>query len=557
MPFFQLIDRNEKNYRLKDLKKLTKAYKPGEIKKELWRHRMLSELSVDALGLMEKLKLSDGNIRYFATRCQQYDISRLRELKREKALIYLTCFVTTRLRISNDSLTQSFLLAYKDFNDQAVAYRDEQVKQQALVLLDQIEKVPQVLNLFVDNTIEDSDEFGTVRRRAFNLIARDQLPLVSQNLAKVKPDKAVFQWDYIDTHFAQVTRNIRPLLLALDFGCRGNTVLERHITTVKATLKLHPPSPPIDGRLVKQGDKKYLTIDSSSDENDKRRIANRHEMYLYKLLNTALHNGDLYVKNSLEFRSFDDYLVNDAIWRQRNKYLHEAGLGWKMQPSGDYLATLKDTLGEKNASVGQRIAAGKNTYIKRKPNSDTLLWSRAVTPKDHTLTERFFAHFDRETIVNVVREVNEETGFLEHFKPTTTPAITLGRRTVQQSTLVKKLCGYQQHNATMLALAEYNRVFKCLHLLDYANDKQLRQVIQESLNRGESVQGLKRALASLGGNQFRGRNPEEMAMWNSCANLLTNCIVYYNALIMSSYKSYCLDAGNEDQIKHLRLIPPA
>ncbi len=112
--FLQLIDPNEKNYRLKDLKKLTKAYKPGEIKKELGRHQILSELSVDALGLMEKLKLSDGNIRYFATRCQQYDISRLRELKRGKALIYLTCFVATRLRISNDSLTQSFLVAYKE-----------------------------------------------------------------------------------------------------------------------------------------------------------------------------------------------------------------------------------------------------------------------------------------------------------------------------------------------------------------------------------------------------------------------------------------------------------
>jgi len=36
-------------------------------------------------------------------------------------------------------------------------------------------------------------------------------------------------------------------------------------------------------------------------------------------------------------------------------------------------------------------------------------------------------------------------------------------------------------------------------------------------------------LAVLGGNQFRGRTPEEMAMWNSCAN----CIVYYNAKIMS------------------------
>ncbi len=48
----------------------------------------------------------------------------------------------------------------------------------------------------------------------------------------------------------------------------------------------------------------------------------------------------------------------------------------------------------------------------------------------------------------------------------------------------------------MLALAEYNRVLKCLHLLDYADDKQLRQVIQESLNRGEQLQGLKRALAA-------------------------------------------------------------
>jgi len=55
--------------------------------------------------------------------------------------------------------------------------------------------------------------------------------------------------------------------------------------------------------------------------------------------------------------------------------------------------------------------------------------------------------------------------------------LSLGMRTVQQSTLVKKLCSYKQRNATMLAITEYNRVFKCLHLLDYADDKQLRQVI--------------------------------------------------------------------------------
>ena len=108
------------------------------------------------------------------------------------------------------------------------------------------------------------------------------------------------------------------------------------------------------------------------------------------------------------------------------------------------------------------------------------------------------------------------------------------------ATLVKKLCGYPKKNATMQALAEYNRVFKCLHMLDYADGKELRQVIQESLNRGEQLQGLKRALASLGGNRFRGKDPEEMEVWNACADLLANCIVYYNAKIMSSFKTHCM-----------------
>lgn len=135
--------------------------------------------------------------------------------------------------------------------------------------------------------------------------------------------------------------------------------------------------------------------------------------------------------------------------------------------------------------------------------------------------------------------------------------LSLGMRTVQQATLVKKLCSYPNKNSTMQALSEYNRVFKCLHLLDYANAKQLRQVIQESLNRGEQLQGLKRALASVGGNRFRGKDPEEMEMWNACADVLTNCIVYYNAKIMSSFKMHCINSGNEKQLVLLKSISPA
>lgn len=536
--------------------------------------------------------------------------------------------------------------------------------------------------------------------------------------------------------------------------------------------------PLIDRRLIKRADKKHLAVSKDGmDQKAMTKIAHRSEFYLYRLLYKGIRNGDVFINNSIEYRNFDDYLADETTWLQRNKHLQEAGLGWMRQPSETYLEEMERMLNDKIAVVGQRIANGNNTYVKRKPNTDKLLWSTAVSRKDDALTERFFAHFDRKTIVSVLRKVNEETGFLDHFKPESnrhlrigtniesllaciiangtfqgthkfstisnqkyqvlkrienhcfhadalrqasdaitgsavrlpifgdfkladkqthssadgqrfeskhgnplvdrapkyfgskrgaivytlvashfatngkvisarsheshhlfdvihnntselkaniissdthgtnqfnhailnafgyqfTPRyakfkhrflsefkldfnsgaslslakpinwsliksewnnivrilLSLGMRTVQQSTLVKKLCSYKQKNSTMLALAEYNRVFKCLHLLEYADDKQLRQVIQESLNRGESLQSLKRALAALGGNQFRGRTPEEMQMWNGCANLLANCIVYYNAMIMSSFKSYCLSTGQEAQIKHLKSISPA
>ena len=83
----------------------------------------------------------------------------------------------------------------------------------------------------------------------------------------------------------------------------------------------------------------------------------------------------------------------------------------------DHLDSLETLFNEKLMMVSGRIAEGNNSYIKRKPNADKLLWSRAVIAKNDALTEKFFSHFDQKSIVNVIRKVNAETGFLEYLKP--------------------------------------------------------------------------------------------------------------------------------------------
>ncbi|MBL4607360.1 MAG: Tn3 family transposase [Pseudomonadales bacterium] len=371
------------------------------------------------MNVIDKLELSEGNNRYFATRCQQLDISRLRELNKGKALTYLVCFIATRFRVSNDSLTQSFLVAYKDFDDRSKEYRDDCVRAQALELLADIENIPPMLDLFTDKDIQNNTHFGDVRDKAFGIIPEDQIPRVSQQFSKAKFDKNIFQWQFVDAHVNQLVKNIRPLLMALEIGCRDNPLLQKQVHRVKSDVEACTPISHIDKRLVKKSDKKYLTSADLNNQENVECMANRSELYLYALLYSGIGNGDVYVENSQEYRSFDDYLVDDDIWNQRDKYLEQTGLEWMSQSSEEYFGSLKTLISEKIASVSQRIIEGQNSFIKRKAKSNKLLWSKAVTPKDEELTERFFSNFDRKTIVNVIRKVNEETEFFQHLKPVT------------------------------------------------------------------------------------------------------------------------------------------
>ncbi len=73
----------------------------------------------------------------------------------------------------------------KDFDEQAKLYREDCVKQQALSVADAVENVPQVLQLFIDDDITNTVEFGAVRDSAFDIISREELRLVCEKLSGV------------------------------------------------------------------------------------------------------------------------------------------------------------------------------------------------------------------------------------------------------------------------------------------------------------------------------------------------------------------------------------
>lgn len=97
----------------------------------------------------------------------------------------------------------------------------------------------------------------------------------------------------------------------------------------------------------------------------------------------------------------------------------------------------------------------------------------------------------------------------------------------------------------------FHRLVKSNYILDYIDNARLRGYVQQALNRGEAYHQLRRAVASVNGNRFRGGSDSEINLWNECAHLLTNVIIYFNSLVLSRL---LVHFAKQNDIKNAELI---
>ena len=118
--------------------------------------------------------------------------------------------------------------------------------------------------------------------------------------------------------------------------------------------------------------------------------------------------------------------------------------------------------------------------------------------------------------------------------------------------MIKKLTSYKQYNQTLKALSEYNRAIQLLYLLDYVDDEALRQHVQGALNIGESFHQMSRSIATMNGRDtVKGRSELDFTVWNESAKLIANCILYYNAFILSALLDHYRSSGNETALRRV------
>ncbi|NJO84322.1 MAG: Tn3 family transposase [Blastochloris sp.] len=133
---------------------------------------------------------------------------------------------------------------------------------------------------------------------------------------------------------------------------------------------------------------------------------------------------------------------------------------------------------------------------------------------------------------------------------------SLALKTTHQSIIVRKLSSYGPQNRTKRALLEFDSIFRSLHLLEFVDSPPLRQNVQRALNRGENYHQLRKAIAYANFGKLRYRTEEEQQLWSECSRLLANCIIYYNAAILSRVLEERRAAGDLAGVEQLSQVAP-
>ena len=154
-------------------------------------------------------------------------------------------------------------------------------------------------------------------------------------------------------------------------------------------------------------------------------------------------------------------------------------------------------------------------------------------------------------LIKPIRKINTDL-IVEEWENIQRIILSLALKSTTQSIIIGKLSAYARKNKTKSALWEYDNILKSLYFLDYIDSLPLRRNVQRALNRGESYHKLRRAVSHANFGKLRFKTEQEQQIWGECSRLLANCIIYYNASILSNMLDYRESNGKDlDVLKHI------
>jgi TnpA family transposase len=410
-------------YRINALKREPKDFSHSELRREVDLRKFFQPLHGFANSFLAVAGISNESGKYYASLVKFYTAYKLQRMAKATARLYLLCFAYHRFRQINDNLIEAFIHLVGQYENQAKQAAGDAMQDALTEASSNLKAAGAVLALFVDSAIPDDAPFATVKEKAFTLLEPESFPTVSNYMCNVAFDKAGFEWSHYTKLSPTFKRNLRQLFSELDFAGRVEDApllaavvfLQGLLRQGKSPRQTKPSLFPVS--VIPKGLQRYLFV--TEDVKGKVLNVDRYEFLIYRLLCNALEAGDLFVRDSVEFRRFEDDLISDLRWQDKDAVLREIGSPILLAPIKETLAAFHKALDAKFEAVNQRIKGGLNKHVKVTGkitgDSDNRKWTLIYPSAEEPANHPFYSRLPGIGIADLLWFVAGETGFLGAF----------------------------------------------------------------------------------------------------------------------------------------------
>ena len=415
----QLVEDAPGLYEITQLKREPRGFSLNEIKLEIRRCEQIQALYNLTKTLLPALEISRESIKYYASLVSFYSVFRLKQLSQDVVYVYLLCFIHHRYQQAHDNLLNSLIHKVKKYVEDSKIAAKEQVYEYRIEGNQNLQKAGQILKFFTADDIPEDTPFREVQAQAFDILDRQKLAFVVDHIAtEATFDETAFQWTHVDTLAQQFKCNLRPIVQAVEFASSpGHAPVIEALQFLKAAAQKGRPlsqyrSDDFPIECIPAATKRYLY---ASNDNGGQLLPDRYEFLIYRLLRNGLDSGDIFCRDSVRFRSFEDDLLSEQQWKAKAELIAATGLATLTQPIQEHLADLEQQLEDRLTRVNQRLSAGENEHFELKQRGATTHWSLTSPGIRDSVNHPMFSDLKKVNLSSVLHFVNQRCPFTDEL----------------------------------------------------------------------------------------------------------------------------------------------
>ena len=397
---------------LRQLRQSAKNFTGTELEKELAVHRHIQPWMQEVDEVLSTLSLSLKNQQHFSERVDYYG-AKLKRQSIGNQRLYLLCYLQSRWLQALERIADGFVHHVRQIKQKAKAHAQEAVYQDWQKAAKNVSKAAEVLHLFIDDSIDQQQPFGTVKQKALRLLAEKELESVCLFLNEQKRSVEEATWQYYDQRDSLREGLLRQLFLCLHFEGSAGTqrlagVLDHAQLDLSARRMISKAN--IDSRLPA---KKLLPLLQDEDDNIN---PGRYEWYLYLQIPDRL-NGQLTLPNVVKYRALEADLVSRARWRRdKTKLLEQTQLPKLSAEPNKLIEQMNRDLEIRLHEVSEYLEQDDNRNIILRNPKGKRLWRLPTASKKYLVNNPFFQQIPTTGVADVLRMVHRDTGFIDCFE---------------------------------------------------------------------------------------------------------------------------------------------